>query len=111
MVFLGINAISSNMKPYLNYNNTGNFEASHLPSEGTGVEWEGVTAGEGMWWLGPLSLVKRGDSFFTVLGDNEAGWGSGMGTDIKPRMNLFVFVLSLYKKVVLSTYCPVQLSS
>lgn len=33
---------------YLNYyNKTGNLEASHLLSEGTGVEWEGVTAGEG----------------------------------------------------------------
>lgn len=32
-----------------------------------GVEWEGVTAGEGIWWLGPLSLVIMGDSVLTVL--------------------------------------------
>lgn len=35
------------------------------------VEWEGVTAGEGMWWL---SLVITGDSVFTVLDvDDVAG--------------------------------------
>lgn len=33
------------------------------------VEWEGVTAGEGMWW--PLSLVITGDSVFTVLDDDD----------------------------------------
>lgn len=38
-----------------------------------GVEWEGVTAGEGMWWLDPLSLVITGDSVFTVLDDDVAG--------------------------------------
>lgn len=38
------------------------------------VEWEGVTAGEGMWWLGPLSLVMIGDSVFTVLDDDVAGF-------------------------------------
>lgn len=32
-----------------------------------GVEWEGVTAGDGMWWLEPPSLVITGDSVFTVL--------------------------------------------
>ncbi len=37
-----------------------------------GVEWEGVTAGEGMLW--PLSLVITGDSVFTVLDvDDVAG--------------------------------------
>lgn len=39
-----------------------------------GVEWEGVTAGEGMWWLGPLSLVMMGESVLTVLDvDDVAG--------------------------------------
>lgn len=33
------------------------------------VEWEAVTAGEGMWWPGLLSLVIMGDSVFTVLDD------------------------------------------
>lgn len=33
------------------------------------AEWEGVTAGEGIWWLEPLSLVITGDSVFTVLDD------------------------------------------
>lgn len=36
-----------------------------------GVEWEGVTAGEGMWWPEPLSLVMMGDSVFTVLDDDD----------------------------------------
>lgn len=49
-------------------------EVSHLLSEGIEVEWEGVTAGEGMWWLGPLSLVMTGDSVFTVLDDDVAGF-------------------------------------
>lgn len=36
-----------------------------------GAEWEGVTAGEGMWWL---SLVITGDSVFTDLEvDDVAG--------------------------------------
>lgn len=35
-----------------------------------GVEWEGVTAGEGMWCPEPLSLVMIGDSVFTVLDDD-----------------------------------------
>lgn len=40
-----------------------------------GVEWEGVTAGEGMWWLGPLSLVMMGESVLTVLDvDDVAGF-------------------------------------
>lgn len=38
------------------------------------VEWEGVTAGEGMWWPGPPSFVIMGDSVFTVLDvDDVAG--------------------------------------
>lgn len=32
-----------------------------------GAECEGVTAGEGMWWFVPLSLVRTGDSVFTTL--------------------------------------------
>lgn len=31
------------------------------------VEWEGVTAGEGVWWTGPPSLDIMGDSVFTAL--------------------------------------------
>lgn len=39
-----------------------------------GAEWEDVTAGEGAWWPGPLSLVITGDSVFTVLDvDDVAG--------------------------------------
>lgn len=38
-----------------------------------GVECAGVTAGEGMWWTGPLSLVIMGDSVFTVLDVDVAG--------------------------------------
>lgn len=37
------------------------------------VEWEAVTAGEGMWWPGLLSLVIMGDSVFTVLDDAVPG--------------------------------------
>lgn len=37
-----------------------------------GAECEGVTTGEGMWWLVPLSLVRTGDSVFTVLDDDVA---------------------------------------
>lgn len=40
---------------------------------GIGVEWEGVTAGEGIWWLGPLSVVITGDSVFSVLDVDVAG--------------------------------------
>ena len=43
----------------------------YLPSDGMDVEWEGVTAGEGMWW--PLSLVITGDPVFTVLDADVAG--------------------------------------
>lgn len=49
-------------------------EPSYPLSEGIEAEWEGVTAGEGMWWLGPLSLVMIGDSVFTVLDDDVAGF-------------------------------------
>lgn len=40
---------------------------------GIGVEWEGVTAGEGIWWLWPLSVVITGDSVFSVLDVDVAG--------------------------------------
>lgn len=32
-----------------------------------------------------------GDSVFTVLGDNEAGWGGKRATDIKIGINLHIF--------------------
>lgn len=41
--------------------------SSYLLSDEMGAECEGVTTGEGAWWLVPLSLVRTGDSVFTVL--------------------------------------------
>lgn len=46
--------------------------SSYLLSDEMGAECEGVTAGEGMWWLAPLSLVRTGDSIFTALDTDEA---------------------------------------
>lgn len=39
----------------------------YLLSDEMGAECEGVTTGEGAWWFVPLSLVRTGDSVFTVL--------------------------------------------
>lgn len=47
--------------------------APYLLSDEMDVEWEAVTAGEGMWWPGLLSLVIMGDSVFTVLDDAVPG--------------------------------------
>lgn len=53
------------------------YASSYLLSDETGAECEGVTAGEGTWWLVPLSLVRTGDSVFTVLDADVADfrWG------------------------------------
>lgn len=50
-------------------------ERSYLLSDEMGAECEGVTAGEGMWWLVPLSFVRTGDSVFTVLDADVAERG------------------------------------
>lgn len=52
------------------------FALSYLPSDEMGAECEGVTAGEGMWWLVPLSFVRTGDSVFTVLDADVADFKS-----------------------------------
>lgn len=49
-----------------------------------GAECEGVTTGEGMWWLVPLSLDRTGDSVFIVLDPDD--------TDCKRvKINTFVY--------------------
>lgn len=50
-----------------------------------------------------------GNSVFTVLGDNEAGWGGKMRTNIKLGM-IFFLSLQVSNSLVPSTYCPVQLA-
>lgn len=42
-----------------------------------GAECEGVTTGEGAWWFVPLSLVRTGDSVFTVLDADVADFKEG----------------------------------
>lgn len=50
----------------------GRLNASSYPlSDEMGAECEGVTTGEGMWWLVPLSLDRTGDSVFTVLDPDD----------------------------------------
>lgn len=53
------------------------YASSYLLSDEMGAECEGVTAGEGTWWLVPLSLVRTGDSVFTVLDADVADLGGG----------------------------------
>lgn len=55
--------------------------SSYLPRDEMGAECEGVTAGEGMWWLVPLSLVRTGDSVFTVLDADVADCKEGKRTN------------------------------
>lgn len=75
--------------------------SSYLVSEEMGAECEGVTTGEGMWWLVPLSLVRTGDSVFTVLDDDVAVLKRGQ-TDFYHALseNSEEFVDAM------STYCP-----
>lgn len=58
-----------------------------------GAECEGVTAGEGMWWLVPLSLVRTGDSVFTVLDAEVADFKRG-------KKHEWIFLYNILKLAV-----------
>lgn len=51
--------------------------STYLLSDEMGAECEGVTTGEGAWWFVPLSLVRTGDSVFTVLDADVANFKEG----------------------------------
>lgn len=57
-----------------------------------GAEWEAVTAGEGAWWPGPLSL-----SVFTVLDVDDV---AGLKREKKKRgrLNLVEICQSIFTK-------------
>lgn len=59
-------SLNENMEK-MYFSNKRIFASSYLLSDEMGAECEGVTAGEGMWWLVPLSLVRTGDSVFIAL--------------------------------------------
>lgn len=62
--------------------------STYLLSDEMGAECEGVTTGEGAWWFVPLSLVRTGDSVFTVLDADVA--------DFKEGENINTFLCTTY---------------